>query len=180
MLENKKYFTCDSTGSFCENMTKNVCEIFELLCIMDIYIINSGGDEVIRRGRFALWEGKEYGLISNQRQYYLQSVNLLDLENGFVRKNGDQSVFIKPVSIRELEDAYEIFPYAMIAGYRFALEGYNEKTGKVVLVTNNPFVKEKIEVQAYGKFEYIIEISLDDIRLEEDRIPILGFEGFRT
>ena len=131
---------------------------------------------MIRKGRFALWGKKEFELISYQRKYYLQSENPLDLENGFVRENGDKRVFIKPVSIRELEDAYEIIPYAMIAGYRFALEGYNEKTGKVVLVTNNPFVKEKIEVQAHGKFEYLIEISLDEIQLEEDRIPILGFK----
>jgi len=135
---------------------------------------------VIRKGRFAVWGNKEFELISYQRQYYLQSENPLDMENGFVRKNGEKQVFIKPVSIRELEDAYEIVPYAMIAGYRFALEGYNEKTGKVVLVTNNPFVKEKVDVQAYGKFEYIIEVSLDEIRLEEDRIPILGFEGLHT
>jgi hypothetical protein len=141
------------------------------------YNINNGGDEVIRKGRFALWGNKEFELISYQRQYYLQSGNPLDLENGFVGKSGRKQVFIKSVSIRELQDAYEIIPYAMIAGYRFAVEGYNEKTGKIALVTNNPFVKAKIDVRAYGKFEYIIEIPIDEIRLEEDRVPILGFEG---
>lgn len=135
---------------------------------------------MIRKGRFAVWGNKEFELISYQRQYYLQSENPLDMENGFVRKNGEKQVFIKPVSIRELEDAYEIVRYAMIAGYRFSLEGYNEKTGEVALVTNNSFVKEKVDVQAYGKFEYIIEVSLDEIRLEEDRIPIRGFEGLHT
>ncbi|WP_399629704.1 hypothetical protein [Sporosarcina sp. SG10008] len=135
---------------------------------------------MIRKGRFAVWGNKEFELISYQRQYYLQSENPLDMENGFVRKNGEKQIFIKPVSIRELEDAYEIVPYAMIAGYRFSLEGYNEKTGKVALVTNNSFVKEKVDVQAYGKFEYIIEVSLDEIRLEEDRIPIRDFEGLHT
>ena len=135
---------------------------------------------MIRKGRFALWGNKEYELVSYQRQYYLQSESPLDLERGFVEKKGNKPIFIKPVSIRELEDAYEIVPYAMIAGYRFAVEGYNEKIGKVALVTNNPFVKEKIDVRAYGKFEYIIEISLDEIRLEEDRVPILGFEGLHT
>ncbi len=135
---------------------------------------------MIRKGRFALWGNKEFELVSYQRQYYLQSENPLELENGFVGRNGDKQVFIKSVSVRELEDAYEIGPYAMIAGYRFAVEGYNEKTGKVALVTNNPFVKEKMDVHAYGKFEYIIEISLDEIQLEEDRVPILGFEGLYT
>ena len=144
------------------------------------YNINSGGDEVIRKGRFAVWRNKEFELVSYQRQYYLQSSNPLDLENGFVGISGYKQVFIKSVSVRELEDAYEIVPYAMIAGHRFAVEGYNENTRKVALVTNNPFVKGKIDVHAYGKFEYIIEIPLDEIQLEEDRVPILGFEGLYT
>jgi len=137
---------------------------------------------MIRKGRFALWGNKEFELVSYLRQYYLQSDNPLELKNGFIEKNGKKRVFIRPVSVRELEDAYEIIPYAMIEGYRFAVEGYNEKTDKLVLVTNNPFVKEKIDVRPYGKFEYIIEISLNDVGMElkEDRIPILGFEGLYT
>ena len=134
---------------------------------------------MFRKGRYALWGNKEFELISYLRQYYLQSGNPLDLKNGFIEKNGKNPVFIRPVSVRELEDAYEIIPYAMIEGYRFAVEGYNEKTGKLALVTNNPFVKEKIDVRPYGKFEYIIEIALNDhgVELKEDRIPILGFNG---
>ncbi|HJF33989.1 MAG TPA: hypothetical protein K8V56_19680 [Sporosarcina psychrophila] len=135
---------------------------------------------MIRKGRFALWNKKEFELASYQRQYYLQSADPLDLRNGFVEKNGNKQLYIKTVSVRELEDAYEIIPYAMIAGYRFAVEGYNEKTGKVALVTNNPFVKERIDVRPYGKFEYIIEILLEDVVIEEDRVPILGFEGLNT
>jgi len=139
-----------------------------------------GGDGKIRKGRFALWNKKEFELGSYQRQYYLQSADPLDMRNGFVKKNGDKDVYIKTVSVHELEDAYEIIPYGMIAGYRFAVEGYDEKTGKVILVTNNPFVKERIDVRPYGKFEYIIEVLLEDIVIEEDRVPILGFEGLYT
>ena len=134
---------------------------------------------MIRKGRFALWKNKEFELVSYLRQYYLQSDDPLELENGFIEKNGKERTFIRSVSVRELEDAYEIIPYAMIKGYRFAVEGCNEKTDKVVLVTNNPFVKEKLDVRPYGKFEYIIEVPVNDsvMELREDRIPILGFEG---
>ena len=131
---------------------------------------------MIKKGRFAVWRNKEFELVSYQRQYYLQSENCLDLENGFTKKNGNKTLYIRPVSVKELDNAYEIIPYAMIEGYRFAMEGYNEVTGQVTLVTNNPFVKDKIAVRPYGKFEYIIEVSLDTIQVEEDRIPILGFE----
>jgi len=139
-----------------------------------------GGDGLIRKGRFALWNNKEFELVSYQRQYYLQSGDPLDLGNGFMKKNGNKEVYIKTVSVEELEDAYEIIPYGMISGYRFAIEGYDEKIGKVTLVTNNPFVKERIDVRPYGKFEYIIEVLLEDIIIEEDRVPILGFEGLYT
>jgi len=127
-----------------------------------------------------LWNNKEFELVSYQRQYYLQSGDPLELVNGFIKKNGHKDVYIKTVSIEELEDAYEIIPYGMILGYRFAIEGYDEKTGEVTLVTNNPFVKERIDVRPYGKFEYIIEVLLEDIVIEEDRVPILGFEGLYT
>ena len=135
-----------------------------------------GGLNLFRKGRFAVWQGKEYELVSYQRQYYLSSKERQDLQNGFFKPRGDGQTFYKDVSIRDLDDAYEIVSYTMISSYRFAIEGYNEKTGNVALVTNNPFVKEKIAVRPYGKYEYIIEIPLGEITIEEDRIPILGFE----
>ncbi|CAM3239144.1 hypothetical protein FITA111629_11790 [Filibacter tadaridae] len=130
---------------------------------------------MIRKGRFALWNNEEYELVSYQRQYYLQSKNPSDLAKGFVKTNGNEHIFIKPVSVEEIDDAYEIVPYAMISGYRFAVKGFNEGLGTIALVTNNPFVKEKIAVRPYGKFEYIIEIPKDEILIEEDLIPISGF-----
>ena len=132
---------------------------------------------MIRKGRFALWNCEEYELISYQRQYYLQSRNQSDLLKGFKEMPGNAHVFINKVSLKELEDAYEIMPYVMILGYRFAVEGYNESTGMVALVTNNPFVQEKVNVRPYGKYEYIIEVPHGEIYIKEDRIPIPGFEN---
>lgn len=132
---------------------------------------------MIRKGRFALWDNKEFELISYQRSYYLRSENPTDVQYGFSEMKNSNQAFIKPILIEELEDAYEIIPYVMILGYRFALTRYDEKTGKVILVTVNPFVKEKIDVRPYGKFEYIMEVPLGEIKIEEDRVPILGFEG---
>jgi len=132
---------------------------------------------VIRKGCFALWDGREYELVSYQRQYYLQSELKVDLQNGFAKVQGKEDIFVRKVSVKELEGAYEVFPYAMHAGYRFTVEGYNEIMHTVALVTNNPFVQEKVPVRPYGKFEYIIEIPEGDIVIKEDRIPIMGFEN---
>ena len=69
---------------------------------------------MIRKGRFAMWNNREFELVSYRREYYLRSENPRDLQLGFSSTNGDQQVFTRPISLEELEDAYEIIPYAMI------------------------------------------------------------------
>lgn len=132
---------------------------------------------MLRKGCFAKVNGKEYRLISYQRQYYLKSKDIADLQLGFMEIQGTAKEYIKKITIEDLEDAYEIFPYAMLRGYRFAIEGYNQETGLVGLVTSNPFVQDKIDVRAYRKDEYIIELPFGHVTIEEDKIPILGFEN---
>lgn len=133
---------------------------------------------MVRKGRFALSNGEEYELISYQKQYYLKSEDSHNLQRGFIKMSHDDKVYIKQVSVNDLQDAYEVFPYAMVKSYRFSVEGYNEKTGIVELVTNNPFVQGKINVRPYGQDEYILEIPHEDVQIKEDRIPILGFEKY--
>ena len=133
---------------------------------------------MVRKGRFALSNGEEYELISYQRQYYLKSEDRFDLQRGFIKLSHDDNIFIKQVSVIDLQDAYEVFPYAMVSSYRFSVEGYNEETGIVGLVTNNPFVQGKIDVRPYGQDEYILEIPHEDVHIKEDRIPILGFDNY--
>ena len=135
---------------------------------------------MIRKGRFALWCNKEFELVSYQRDYYLQSKNLSDMELGFSRMKDNEHTFIKQISIEEMEDAYEVIPYALIFDHRFALAGCDVETRKVTLVTVNPFVKDKIAVRPYGEFEYIIEVPLGEIKIEEDRVPLFGFESINS
>lgn len=130
---------------------------------------------MIRKGRFAIWNGKEYPIVSRDRKYFLQSENLEDAQQGFISL-GQEDVLFKEVAIEELEDAYEIFPYAMLSGYRFAMESYNEQNGMITLVTNNPYAIKKVNVSPHGKDEYQIQIPFEQITVLEDRIPILGFE----
>lgn len=132
---------------------------------------------MVRKGRFALFNGEEYELISYRQKYYLKSEDELDLQSGFIKTGNNDEIFIKQVSVSDLQDAYEIFPYAMIDSYRFSVGGYNEELGIVSLVTNNPFVQGKIDVHPYGKDGYILEMPLEAIHIQEDRMPILGFEN---
>ena len=139
---------------------------------------NMGGVIVLKKGRFALSNSKEYELASYQGQYYLRSYDPNDLKNGFIKMQNDEKILIKQITIDEMEDAYEVFPFAMVKGHRFAVEAYNKCTGMVSLVTNNPYVKNKLPVRPYGKSEYIIEIPYTTLEIKDDRIPILGFENY--
>ncbi len=131
---------------------------------------------MVRKGRFARLNGKEYALISFQHQYYLKSNDRSDIELGFEERQENAGEFIKKVSIENLEDAYEIFPFSILKGHRFAIEGQDKENGTIKLVTSNPFVSKKVAVRPYGKDEYIIELPHDQVVIEEDRIQILGFE----
>ena len=105
------------------------------------------------KGRFALWGNKEFELISNQHNYYLRIRKSLHVEFGFRGMKANDHAFFKPISVEELEDAYEIIPYVMILGHRFSLVRCDAETGKVMLLTVNPFVKEKMDVRSSGKIE---------------------------
>lgn len=129
---------------------------------------------MIRKGRFAVWNGKEYPLLSQRRNYFLQSGKPEDKEIGFVEM-GMRGYLYKEVSTDDLEDAYEIFPYAIISGYRFALESYDLDNQIVTLATNNPFAKKKVAVSAHGN-EFRIDLPMEQVDIQEDRVPILGFE----
>lgn len=132
---------------------------------------------MIRRGRFARWNEREYEISSRNKQIYLATTDVRELKNGFSRMSGSSSTFLRPVDVKELEDAYEIVPYAILGGHRFAIEGFDSLTGMVKLVTNNSFAVKKVKLQPYGSEEYMIEVPLQSITIEEDRIPILGFEN---
>lgn len=132
---------------------------------------------MIRRGRFARWNEKEYEISSRNKQIYLRTENSSEITNGFSQIGGSKDSLYRAVEVNELDDAYEIVPYAILDGYRFAIETIDCSTGMVKLVTNNTFAAKKIELQPYGTDEYMIEIPIQNICIKEDRIPILGFEN---
>ena len=128
----------------------------------------------LKKGRFAKWEGREYELASYQRMYYLATEDPDAQENGFRPQGGKSGKYIREVSLKELENAYEIVPYAIYESHRFFLEGVTPE-GKAVLITNDPFVQKKLPLKPYGRHEFIMEIPCENVHIAEDRVPILGF-----
>lgn len=133
---------------------------------------------MLRKGRFALVDGKEYQFFSYYDEYYLRTNKVCELASGFLPWHGKKDEYTKKVSIDEFQDAYEIFPYVMLEGYRFSVEVVDEQTGAVSLVTCNPFVQGKVEVKPYRHDEYMIELPIERLEIKEDKISILGFENY--
>ncbi|HLR11841.1 MAG TPA: hypothetical protein VK120_10640 [Sporosarcina sp.] len=135
---------------------------------------------MIKKGRFAVVDGQEYELISRMEQYYIVSRNIFDLSDGFKQYDRNRNYFLKEICLAEIEDAYEIFPYVIVESYRFSVETMNECTGEVLLVTSNPFVQKRLNVKPYRAGEFMIEMSIGELIIEEDKMAILGFEHRNT
>lgn len=129
---------------------------------------------MIRKGRFAVVDGKEYRLRSAAHKFYLISNNPDDCHYGFQRLR-DENQFYKEVCLSKIDQAYEVFPYVMLCSYRFTVESIDLETRLVTLVTSNPFVQKKIAVKPYHAGQFMIEIPLDELQIREERIAILGF-----
>lgn len=132
---------------------------------------------MLRKGRYAVVNRKEYSLFSYNGQLYLKSTNCLELANGFTPWREKKGVFIKKVRMEELEDAYEVFSFVMLNSHRFAVDGIDVQTKEIFLVTSNPFVQQKMNVKPYGPDEYVMTLPLSQVCLQEERISILGFEN---
>jgi len=127
---------------------------------------------MIRKGRFGKWKNKEYELFFYQGKYFLRSNDIQDEDLGFSLIEEGKGQFVKETAIRDLEEAYEIVPYAMVEGHRLTVEGYDEKSQTFALTSNNPYAKEKLGMRPYGRYEYIIELPLDRIQLEEEKVSL--------
>jgi hypothetical protein len=128
----------------------------------------------LRKGRYAKWNGRDYELASYQRIYYLTTDDPSLAGEGFRPQEGRIGRYVREVSVKELEDAYEIIPYTIYKSHRFTVEG-ETKDGKLVMVTSDPYVRNEMDVKPYGRHEFIIEVSPDEVDVAEERKGILGF-----
>lgn len=127
---------------------------------------------MIRKGRYGLWKNKEFELFFYQGKYFLRSDDIQDEDLGFSPIEEGKGQLVKEIAIRELDDAYEIVPYAMVEGHRFNVEGYDETDQLVALTSNNPYAKEKLGMRPYGRYEYIIELPIEQIQLKEEKVSL--------
>ncbi|WP_026677561.1 hypothetical protein [Fictibacillus gelatini] len=132
---------------------------------------------MIKDGKYAIYKGKEYSIIIEDGYVTLRSFDQSELKNGFRVGGLLKNVYLKDVSINELEDAYEIIPYCIYKGYDFGIIGYSKEKQTVTIVTSNPKAKEKLNLESPGKGEYIKKVPIQDIQIFEEKRPLFGFRN---
>ena len=103
---------------------------------MSTNTIKSGEKMIsIKKGRYAILNGKEYKIYSNQdHSFDLISHDANDVNNGFSEQYPD--TYVKKVSASEITNIYRIISYAKYQGNQFDVNG-QEKNGEIHLGTIN-------------------------------------------
>ncbi|MGG4489619.1 hypothetical protein [Metabacillus idriensis] len=132
---------------------------------------------MIKKGKYAIYKGKEYSIISARKdQVKLRSTDPLDIEYGFeLSKMSLAKAYVKTVEKNELDDAYEIIPTTFYKGYHFGIIGFDEAKQEVILMTSNPEAWKKLNLETHAKYEFTVDVPLNELEIIEEKEPILGF-----
>ncbi|WP_434779448.1 hypothetical protein [Neisseria sp. Ec49-e6-T10] len=134
---------------------------------------------MIRNGTYTTYMGKEYKIgetiLENEPiKYWIKSMDPKELENGFYlyerpktmiikgveyelppREKGSPNVYLKEIDPSEINEVYDISPYAIYKGHRFGINSENETdyylgTGDTALAKALGF--EMIDREVYRKW----------------------------
>ena len=126
---------------------------------------------MIRGGKYALYHGKEYRFVGPKGNYIeLVSHNKEDINDGF--SYYAEGVFIKNVSLEEVENLFKISSKARYKGELFPVSEEG-KTGKVLLDTTNTELAKKMGFERTDKYMYSKYVNWDEVEIIEQRKPYL-------
>ncbi|WP_144550374.1 hypothetical protein [Peribacillus simplex] len=122
---------------------------------------------MIRKGKYAMHNGSEYNFnLLEDKSIRLISHKQADLSQGF--KHLDENIYIKNVSVEEVENLFKINTKAKYKGELFpASEERN--TGKVLLDTTNTELAKKMGFERTDKYMYSKSVERDEVEIIEVR-----------
>ncbi len=132
---------------------------------------------MIKKGRYALYNGKEYSIIQvNNGHVKLRSFDSSAKENGFVLSAASiTGVYVKTVGVEDIDDAYEIIPSAIYKGFDFGIIGFDKESQEATLMTSNPEAWRKLNLETHAKYEFTVCVPIIDLDVIEEKVTILGF-----
>ncbi|WP_375090988.1 hypothetical protein ACDZ29_12970 [Peribacillus sp. RS7] len=124
---------------------------------------------MIRKGKYAIHNGSEYSFsLLEDKSIRLISHKHADLSQGF--KHLDENIYIKNVSVEEVENLFKINSKAIYKGEMFpASEERNN--GKVLLDTTNTELAKKMGFERTDKYMYSKSVERDEVEIIEERKP---------
>jgi len=131
---------------------------------------------MIRRGSYyGIYKGKECVIGTTLEN--LVSYDESDVSLGFIQKsNGEETYYIKPIIVEEIESAYKLETCAEIDGFKVKV--WNYKEGKCTFYPENEEMVKYFDVNYRGwsgDYEAIIKTEEEIDSIWEIRSPIEGF-----
>ncbi|MGF9963735.1 hypothetical protein [Bacillus rhizoplanae] len=131
----------------------------------------------IKSGKYGIYKGKEYRLAKEKDDSItLVSEDPAELQNGFIKYERSNNIFLKVVLKQDLESAYYINVDAKYKGHIFGVIGYGEKDQTVTLFTQDPALADKFHMSRPFRGEFVKIVKVDEVELIENKKPIWGFE----
>ncbi|MFF2500728.1 hypothetical protein [Peribacillus sp. NPDC058075] len=124
---------------------------------------------MIRKGKYAMHNGSEYSFsLLEDKSIRLISHKKADLSQDF--KYLDENIYIKNVSVEEVENLFKINSRAKYKEELFPASE-ERKTGKVLLVTTNTELAKKMGFERTDKYMYSKSVEWDEVEIIEERVP---------
>ncbi len=124
---------------------------------------------MIRKGKYAIHNGSEYSFsLLEDKSIRLISNKHADLSQGF--KHLDENIYIKNVSVEEVENLFKINSKAIYKEEVFPASE-ERRTGNVLLATTNTELAKKMGFERTDKYMYSKSVEWDEVEIFEERKP---------
>jgi hypothetical protein len=124
-------------------------------------------EPTIRKGKYAIHNGSEYSFsLLEDKSIRLISNKHADLSQGF--KHLDENIYIKNVSVEEVENLFKINSKAIYKGELFPASE-ESKTGKVLLDITNTELAKRMGFERTDKYMYSKSVEWDEMKIIEER-----------
>jgi hypothetical protein len=121
----------------------------------------------IKKGRYAILNGKEYKVYSNQdHSFDLISHDANDVNNGFIEQYPD--TYVKKVSVNEITNIHRIISYAKYKGNQFDIND-QEQNGEIHLGTIDAALAKDLGFKGTDKYYYEKWVPKNEVEIFEER-----------
>ena len=119
----------------------------------------------MRKGQYAIYNGKEYKLtIDGNDNYIISTINKEFVDDSFNDKHND-GIYSKIVKKKELISSYIINPFGKINGYEVDI--IQEKNDKYLISTSDENIAKALNIEKIDEYDFEKWINKDEVQFFE-------------